>query len=68
MFKPDNNKIVEISGRANETVANLSKNNKSRKSIQVPNIRTIRESNLITPNPKKTFNYLQLMFIEASIF
>ena len=68
-FKAGNNKIVEGgSSKADETVINLSKNEKSRKSTHMPNIGATKKPNFLTFNAKKAFNYLQLAFIEASIF
>ena len=62
-FRVDDNEIVSDGGiRTNETVRNS-----SRKSMYMPNIRAIGESNFLTPNAKKAFNYLQLAFIKASI-
>ena len=67
-FKVDNNEVVgSNSGRANETVLNLSKNNKSRNSTCVPNIGATGEPNFLTPDAKKAFNHLRLAFIEAPI-
>ena len=67
-FKADDNEVVSGgSGRANGTVVNLSKNEKSRKSICVPNIGATREPNFLTPNAKKAFNHLRLAFIKAPI-
>ena len=68
-FKADNNDVVgNGGGKADETVVNLSKNNKSRKLTYMPNIRATREPNFLTFNAKKTFNHLQLAFIKAPIF
>ena len=67
MFHSNNDKVFEVSNRANKTILNLSKNNKSRKSILVPNIKAIEELIFLTSNAKKRFNYLQLVFIKASI-
>ena len=68
VFRADDNEVVVVGGnRANETVVNLSKNNKSRKSIYIPNIRAIVKSNFLTSNAKKTFNHLQLVFIKVPI-
>ena len=39
-------------------VVNSSKNNKSRKSTYMSNIRAIREPNFLISNTKKAFNYL----------
>ena len=62
-FRANDNKVVGSGdGKANETVRNSSK-----KSMRVPNIRATGESNFLTPNVKKTFNYLRLAFIKASI-
>ena len=67
-FKADDNKIVDGgSSKANETVVNLSKNEKSRNLTHVPNIRAMGEPNFLTPNAKKGFNHLRLAFIKASI-
>ena len=69
VFKADNNKIVDNSdGRANKTVMNSFKNNKSRNLICMPNIKAIRELIFLSTNAKKTFNYLKQAFIKASIF
>ena len=68
MFRAGNNKVVRGGGsRADETVVNLSQNEKSRKSTRVPNIGATEKPNFLTPNAKKAFNYLQLTFIKASI-
>ena len=68
-FRADNNEVVESDGgRADETIVNLSKNKKSRKSMRVPNIGATKKPNFLTPNAKKAFNYLQLVFIKAPIF
>ena len=66
-FRADDNKVVGSGGRANETVRNLSKNDKSRNSTRVSNIGAIRESNFLTPDAKKAFNHLRLAFIKAPI-
>ena len=63
-FKANNNKIVGSGdNKTNETVKNLFKN-----LMYVPNMKTTREPNFLTPNTKKTFNHLWLAFIKASIF
>ena len=70
-FKTNNNEVVCVGGRANETVVNLfnkSKNNKFRNSIYILNIKAIEKLNFVIPNAKKTFNYLQLAFIKTLIF
>ena len=68
-FKANNNEIVKSNGgRANKTVVNLSKNNKSRNLMRVLNIGAIKKPTFITPNAKKAFNYLRQAFIKTSIF
>ena len=63
-----NNEVVRGgSGRADETVLDLSKNEKSRKSMRVPNIGAMEEPNFLTLNAKKVFNHLWLAFIKALI-
>ena len=66
-FGADNNKVVRVGGRANRTVMNLSKNEKSRNLTHMPNIGAMEEPNFLIPNAKKAFNYLQLAFIIALI-
>ena len=64
-FKANNNEVVGgISGgdRTNKTVKNSSKN-----LTRVPNIRATRKPIFLTPNAKKTFNYLRPAFIKAAI-
>ena len=62
-FRADDNKIVvSDGGRTNKTIRNLSKN-----LTYISNIRIIEEFIFLTPNSKKTFNYLQLAFIKAPI-
>ena len=48
-------------------IINLSKNTKSRNLTYILNIKVIRKPNFLTPNAKKTFNYLQLGLIKALI-
>ena len=68
VFNANNNKVVGGDGsRTDETVVNLSKNEKSKKSTRVPNVEATREPNFLTPNTKKAFNHLRLEFIEALI-
>ena len=68
-FRANDDKIISDSGgRANETVVNLSKKNKSKNLICIPNIKVIGERTFLISNAKKTFNYLQLVFIKAPIF
>ena len=65
-----NNEVVGGgNGRADKTIIDLSKskNEKSRKSTCMPNIRAIGKPNFLTSNAKKTFNHLRLVFIKALI-
>ena len=66
-LKPDNNEMVEVGSRANGTVVNLSKNEKSKKSTRMPNIGATKKPNFLTSNAKKAFNHLRLAFIKALI-
>ena len=69
-FRASNNEVIEGGGsKADETVVNLSKskNEKSKKSIHMPNIGAIEEPNFLTSDAKKAINYLQLAFIKAPI-
>ena len=68
IFKADNNEDIKIGGRANETVVNLFKNNKSIKSINMLNIEAIGEAIFLIFNVKKAFNHLKQAFIKALIF
>ena len=52
-FRADNNKVAGVGGRADETVINLSKNKKSRKSTCVPNIGVIGEPNFLASDAKE---------------
>ena len=57
-FRANNNKVVEISGsRANKIIVNLSKNNKSRNSTHLLNIKAMKEYIFLTFNVRKAFNY-----------
>ena len=47
-FRADDNGVVGVGGRANETVVNLSKNKISRNSTRVPNIGATGEPNFLT--------------------
>ena len=66
-FRTSNNEVVGGGGRVDETVVNLSKNEKFRKSTYMPNIGATGEPNFLTPNAKKIFNYLRLAFIKVLI-
>ena len=67
VFKDNDNKVIEIDGRAKETIVNLFKNNKSQKLTCMPNIKAIKEPTFSILNTKKTFNYLRQAFIKALI-
>ena len=60
-FRADDNEIVS-NGGSSETVRNSSK-----KLTHMPNIKATGESNFLTPDAKKTFNHLWLVFIKAPI-
>ena len=47
---------------------NLSKNEKSKKSTRMLNVGATGEPNFLTPDAKKVFNQLRLVFINALIF
>ena len=67
-FRADDNLIIDNdSSEANETVMNLSKNNKSRNSTHMPNIGAIKELFFLNLNVKKVFNYLWQVFIKTLI-
>ena len=70
-FKTDNNEVVKGGGgKADEMVVDSSKSkkNKSKKLTCIPNIRTMEKLIFLTPNIKKTFNYLKQAFIKTLIF
>ena len=67
VFRADDNEVVKVDSRANETVVNLFQNNKSKNSTCKSNIGATKEPNFLTPNAKKTFNHLRLAFIKAPI-
>ena len=67
-FRAGNDEVVGGGGgRADETVVNLSKNEKSKKSMCMPNIKATGKPNFLTPDAKKAFNYLRLAFIKTPI-
>ena len=67
-FRVDNNDIIDNGiNKTNETIMNLSKNNKSRNLTHMPNIRITKKPIFLTTNTKKAFNHLQLLFIKALI-
>ena len=67
-FRAGNDEVVGGgSSRADETVVNLSKNEKSKKSTRVSNVGATGEPNFLNPDAKKAFNHLRLAFIEAPI-
>ena len=57
-FKFDDNKAVSVSSRANQTIVNSSKNNKSKNLMRLPNIGALKKSIFLTLNIKKDFNNL----------
>ena len=61
-FKANNNKIVKVGDRTNETVVNSIKN-----LIYVPNIRVTKKSIFLILNIKKVFNHLKQALIKAWI-
>ena len=67
IFKANDNEIVKIGDRANKMVVNLSKNEKSKNLIRIPNIKVIKKFIFLTFNAKKAFNQLWLAFVKASI-
>ena len=68
VFKADDNEVVGGGGdRANKTIVNLFKNNKSRNLIHMPNIGATRKHNFLTSDIKKALNHLWLAFIKALI-
>ena len=67
-FRAGDNEVFRGGGgRADKTIVNLSKNKKFKKSTHVPNVGATGKPNFLTPNAKKAFNHLQLVFIEAPI-
>ena len=58
-FRVNQNKVVRVDSRANETVVNLSKNNKCKNLTYLPNIRAIRETIFLIYKAKKAFNHLK---------
>ena len=67
-FKANDDGIISENGsRADKTVMNLSKNNKSRNLTYMPNIGAIEKPNFLISNAKKFFNHLRLAFIKALI-
>ena len=68
VFKFNNNNIVKVRGKANETIVNSFKNNKSRNLMHIPNIRVIGERIFLIASTKNIFNHLRLAFIKAPIF
>ena len=71
-FRASNNKVVRNNDiKANKIVIDLFnklKNNKFKNLTHVPNIKATEESIFLTPNAKKTFNYLKQIFIKDPIF
>ena len=68
-FKADDDKIAsDNSNKTNETVVNLSKNNKSKNLMYMPNIGVTRKLIFLISNTKKIFNHLKQAFIKALLF
>ena len=68
VFRTDDNEIVDdIGNRTNETVVNSFKNNKSRNSTYVINIKAIEKPIFLIFNVKKIFNYFGQAFIKTLI-
>ena len=66
VFKANNKKVVSSDGnRANELVINLSKNNKFRNSMHMPDIKAIREPIFLISNIKKVFNYINISVYQS---
>ena len=69
VFKADDNEVFGGgNNKANETIINLSKNNKSRSLTYILNIKAISKSTFLTFNIKKIFNHLWRVFIQSLIF
>ena len=67
-FNADDNKVVSNSDcRANKTIVNLSKNNKSKNLTYMPNIGATGDFIFQNSNAKKVFNNLWLAFIKTLI-
>ena len=59
-FKINNNKVVgNNSSRINETIINISKNNKSKNLIYMPNIRAMAKFSFLSLDVKKILNNLK---------
>ena len=69
LLKADNNEVVEVSNRADETVRNLFKSNKSKNKMSKVHtyIGALRKPTFLTPGAKEAFNRLKQAFIEAPI-
>ena len=67
MIKAYDNEVFEIDDRANKTVINLLKNNKSKNLKHILNIKAIKKSIFLTFNAKKIFNNLKQAFIKVLI-
>ena len=60
----DDDEVVEVGGRADETIRNSSKfkkskNDKSRNSTHITNIGATKEPTFLTPGARKAFNFLR---------
>ena len=60
-FKVDNNEFVDgdSNNKTNEIVVNVSKNNKSKSLMRLPNIGALGKPIFLTSNTKKAFNHLR---------
>ena len=71
-FRTDDNEVIGVGSRADETFKNLSKskkakNDKSESSTRSSNIGAIGEPIFLTPGVKNAFNYLKQAFTKAPI-
>ena len=67
-FKANDNKNVgSDDNRANKTIINLSKNNKTQKLTYMSSIKVTKEYTFLIFNTKKIFNHLKQAFIKALI-
>ena len=67
-FKVNDNKVVEFSSRANQTIVNSFKNNKFKNLTYITNLKDMEEPIFLTSNAKKTFKHLKQAFVKALIF
>ena len=60
--------LIVVINKANKTVVNSFKNNKSRNLMHISNIGAMEKSIFLTLKVKKIFKYLKQVFIKAPIF